>query len=74
MSKQEKVEKYRERIERAVNTAIQYGQVDGSHHKMWVIDQMLRELLPEKEYKEFVEEYEHGEDGEEYEWDTGIAP
>lgn len=74
MSKQEKVDKYRDRIERAVNTAFSYGQVDGSHHKMWVIDQMLRELLPDSEYKKMVKEYEHGEDGEEYEWDVGIAP
>lgn len=33
-----------ERIRRALNVAVQYGQTDGDHHKAWVIDQMVREL------------------------------
>jgi hypothetical protein len=33
-----------ERIERALDFAVRYGQIDGDHHKMWVIDQMVRAL------------------------------
>lgn len=33
-----------ERIQKALNVAISYGTTDGDHHKMWVIDQMIREL------------------------------
>lgn len=33
------------RILAAADLAKNYGQVDGSHHKMWVIDQMVRALL-----------------------------
>jgi hypothetical protein len=32
------------RIEHALNIAIQFGGIDGSHHKDWVIDQMVRAL------------------------------
>lgn len=46
------------------------GQIDGSHHKTWVIDQIARTILGDK-YDEFVEWYE--QDGE-YEWEIGIAP
>lgn len=63
-------QKYKEVINRAVQLAYQYAQIDGGHHKMWVIDQMMRILLGSK-YDNFVKEYE--EDGE-YEWNIGIAP
>ena len=33
-----------ERIIRALDIAIKYGGIDGSHHKTWVIDQMVRAL------------------------------
>ncbi len=32
------------RIERALDYAFQHGGTDGSHHKMWLIDQMVRAL------------------------------
>lgn len=60
----------KKRIEDALALAWQYGQIDGGHHKMWVIDQMVRVLLGD-EYEKWVKEYE-GDD--EYEWDVGIAP
>ena len=61
------------KIQKALKYAWSYGQIDGSHHKMWVIDQMVRVLL-EEEYEEWVKSYETL-DGEDYwEWDTGIAP
>ena len=60
-----------ERIAAALVIAMRYGQTDGSHHKAWVIDQMVRSLLGTSEtYMEWVLEYE----GEDYDWDVGIAP
>ena len=32
------------RIEKALRFAMNYGGADGAHHKMWVIDQMVRAL------------------------------
>lgn len=32
------------RIEKALEVANRYGGIDGGHHKMWVIDQMVRVL------------------------------
>ena len=62
--------KYKEVIDKVRNIAYEYGQIDGVHHKTWVIDQIIRELLG-TEYDNFIKEYE--EDGE-YTWDIGIAP
>lgn len=65
-----------ERIEAALDLAWQYGQIDGSHHRVWVIDQMVRVLCgSDEEYNKWVNEYEKPfESGDYYEWDTGIAP
>lgn len=62
-------------IEKALEIAFQYGQIDGDHHKTWVIDQMVRTLTGDK-YNEFVKEYETDEEtGEkEWSWKNGIAP
>ena len=58
----------------ALTCARQYGQIDGGHHKMWVIDQMCRHILGDN-YDEFITECKKGEDGPEtYDWDVGIAP
>ena len=55
----------------ALDLAWRYGQIDGSHHKMWVIDQMIRTLCgSEEEYKKWVAKY----NDDDYEWDCGIAP
>jgi len=62
------------RIADALVIAGNYGQIDGDHHKMWTIDQMVRALLAAG-YAAWVQESCSGEDGPEtYEWDTGIAP
>jgi hypothetical protein len=60
----------------ALDIATRFGQIDGGHHKAWVIDQMVRALLGNQlEYEKFVMKYNAGEDGPNtYEWDTGIAP
>jgi hypothetical protein len=59
-----------QRIKNSLELIFKYGQVDGSHHKAWVIDQVTR-ILTEHQYDEFVSEY--GGYGE-FEWDTGVAP
>lgn len=62
-----------EKIAKALEMA-EYGGIDGSHHKMWVIDQMVRALTGEA-YPAWVAEFKDGEDGPEtYSWDEGIAP
>ena len=67
---EQQCKKQKEVIDKVRNIAYEYGQIDGAHHKTWVIDQMIRELLG-TEYDNFIKEYE--EDGE-YTWDIGIAP
>lgn len=65
----------KEKIKQAVDIAWQYAQIDGEHHKMWVIDQIVRVLLGEEKYKLWVEAYETPlDDGDYYLWETGIAP
>lgn len=63
-----------ERIENAITVAVQYGGIDGAHHKAWVIDQMVRWLAGNR-YEQIVAEAKAGEDGPNtYDWDEGIAP
>ncbi len=60
--------------EKALDLILRYGSIDGGHHKMWVLDQVVRALTGDK-YDEWVVEAKAGEDGPEtYEWDEGIAP
>lgn len=72
-----KIDVLENRIKTALDLAWQYGQIDGSHHRVWVIDQMVRTLCGnEKEYSKWVKAYEFplSNDEDYYEWDTGIAP
>lgn len=70
-----------ERASAAIQLAHSYAQIDDSHHKMWVIDQMLRQLLGEN-YDEWVAGYETCEEDCKqtnifqhcYTWDVGIPP
>jgi hypothetical protein len=79
--------KSQKRIEQALEIARRYGQTDGSHHRLWVIDQMVRALTgcpaaptgefagESEEYRYFVERSCEGDDGPDtYEWETGVAP
>jgi hypothetical protein len=50
----------------ALSIAHRYGTIDGDHHKMWVIDQMVRSLLGPDGYKEWLSLNP--------EWSAGIAP
>lgn len=68
-------EELKDRINKALDMIFRYGQIDGDHHKAWLIDQVVRNLLGDK-YEEFVTLYEVDEDSgeKEYEWNEGIAP
>lgn len=53
----------------------QFGQLDGDHHKLWVIDQIVRALTKDG-YDAWVKSYMTDEDTGRIEWiwDIGIAP
>jgi hypothetical protein len=62
-----------ERIGNALQTIQQYGGIEGDHHRAWVIDQVVRHLVPN--YQAWVVEQKGGEDGPNtYGWDEGIPP
>jgi hypothetical protein len=61
----------RSRIAAACGVAERFGMIDGTHHKQWVIDQMLRLLLGDR-YETWVEAM--NSDGDYLPWDRGIAP
>ena len=61
-------------VKQAIDFAVEYGGIDGAHHKDWVIDQMVR-LLARSDYDQVVKDACDGYDGPDtYSWDTGIAP
>lgn len=63
-----------EKIEAAIRLAVQYGGINGAHHKDWVIDQMVR-VLAGDQYDQIVADAKAGENGPEtYEWAIGISP
>ena len=65
---------HKEMTEAALDIAMEYGQIDGGHHKAWVIDQMVQALLGQ-EYWAWVAKAKDGEHGPDtYDWDAGIAP
>ena len=64
-----------EKIDAALELAGSFGGIDGGHHKMWVIDQMVLALVGPENYDKWIANYCNGEDGPEtWEWDRGIAP
>lgn len=69
------IEEAEERIKKALQLIYSYGQTDGSHHKAWVIDEVVRALMGE-DYSDWIRDYEG--DPEDYDnyysWDVGIAP
>jgi hypothetical protein len=70
----ERKEEFTERITASLLLAVQYGGIDGAHHKTWVIDQMVR-ILTGDQYEKFVAEACDGKNGPHtYKWDCGIAP
>lgn len=77
---------FEKRIENALAFLSIWGQVEGDHHKAWVIDQVVRALcgcewnfndsfFQNEEYKDWVSGYCYDDSHVmEYEWDIGIAP
>jgi hypothetical protein len=69
-----------EYIDKALYIAWQFSQIDGAHHKAWVIDQMVRALCgTEEKYREYVDAYtkpfvNDAGDEDYYDWDEGIVP
>lgn len=60
------------RMDAAIEVIERYGMIDGAHHKQWVMDQVVRALLGEPGYAEWVADYNSQEDYAP--WDPGIAP
>ena len=52
------------RVVSAVIILLRNGQTDGVHHKQWVIDQVLQELLTDEAYEKLTDEN----------WEKGKAP
>lgn len=62
------------RINKAISIIAQYGQIDGSDHKAWVLDQVAR-ILNGKNYRSWVKAMKNDEDGPKtYDYDEGIPP
>jgi len=62
------------KITKALEIAMPYDSIDGGHHKMRVIDQIVRVLAGDT-YNEIISIHKKGEDGPNtYDWDEGIAP
>ena len=65
---------YHQAAEVVLDTIKEYGGIDGSHHKQWLLDLIVRKVTGD-DYAKWVAEYEDGEDGPQtYLWDQGIAP
>lgn len=60
--------KRKKRIKKAIKLAVKYSHIDGSHHKDWIIDQMIR-ILAEDKYEKIINEFDNG-----YGWNDGIPP
>ena len=72
--KDKRIQELEEETKRVLDLIFEYGQIDGGHHKMWVIDQIVRILTKDK-YNEWIKDYVYDkETGDTYSWDKGIAP
>ena len=72
--KDKRIQELEEERQKVLDLIFEYGQIDGGHHKMWVIDQIVRILTKDK-YNEWIKNYVYDEEtGDTYSWDKGIAP
>ena len=66
---------FEKRIAQALDVITGYAGFDGAHHKDWVIDQVVRILVGNEDYPQWVADVCDGEDGPNtYEWSEGTAP
>ena len=69
-----RIKELEEERKRVLDLIFEYGQIDGEHHKTWVIDQIVR-ILMKDQYDEWIKNYVYDEEtGDIYSWDKGIAP
>lgn len=72
--KDKRIQELEEERKRVLDLIFEYGQIDGEHHKTWVIDQIVR-ILMKDQYDEWIKNYVYDEEtGDIYSWDKGIAP
>lgn len=64
-----------DKVSKAVDLILVDAQYDGAHHKMWVLDQVLRTLLGPEQYEETIRSWEQRPDDGTiwHEWDTGVT-
>lgn len=62
-----------QKIKKAMDLIESYGQIDGAHHKDWVLDQVARVLMGDG-YDAWVARMKVADDGVEYDYSVGIAP
>ena len=64
-----------QRVEKALKVAVLYAHCAGDHHRLWVIDQMVRALTG-RQYKKFVAKITTDENGNSHPdlWDIGTVP
>ena len=68
-----KIDALKKTINDAIDLGFAYGDTDGSHHRKWTIDQMVR-ILSGDDYAKNVAQACDGSDGPNtYSWDVGIA-
>ena len=65
-----------DKIQKAIDIAVECGGVDGEHHKNWTIDQMVRVLAGDDYERVVALALTPPDDGQEYDmvWYVGIAP
>lgn len=63
-------------IGRALKVIAEDGSIDGSHHKQWVLDQVVHFLTGTGEnYQKWITAHNTGPEGpNSYSWDIGIVP
>jgi len=65
---EDKIWEFEEKICDAEGVVFEYGDLKDAHHKQWVIDQMIRKMIPD--YEDFLRRYNtYG-----HVWDAGIEP
>lgn len=62
----------KQKVEAAIEVAMEYGFYDGDHHKQWTICQMLRVLMGEDGYNRLKATFEKESGG--IPFDEGSAP